>query len=256
MTLTVGSVLLGLTRGCRLRRQHLCLSFLTFLVLQVAAASAEVVTRASLDAIWDEHMLAGSSVRFFWEASGPQMRTPANLGFPVTPNTLVEAASLNRRGIEIQWLREGFWRNGGWVVRGGLLDSVQMGDAILELYGKSTTRRAPYFPVRLDPWLPETTEYEFFLLQRLGSPCALTLRTWRFGSEDVDAVPVSSGQKRPRGVMGRMTSDAPARSIAVIITGLKQPFSESTALSERSSSNQAPKERYSPSLKPVPEPCQ
>jgi hypothetical protein len=201
------------------------------LLLDVADVSATVIPRESLDAIWDEHMLAGSSVRVFFEASGPQIRTPANLGFPESPNELVELASLNRRGIEIQWLREGFWRNGGWVVRGGQLVSVPIGGEVLELYGKATTRRAPYFPFRLDPWLPDSTDYEFFLLHRVGARRAHVLRKWRFGPEDVDLVPVSSDQKRARGVKGSMSFDPAAHSVTVTIVGLKQRFEESMALS-------------------------
>jgi hypothetical protein len=201
------------------------------LLLEVADASETTIPREALDAIWDEHMLTGSSVRVFWEASGPQIRTPANLGFPVRPDDLVETAAWNRRGIEIQWLREGFWRNGGWVVRGGLLDSVPIDGKVLELYGKATSRRASYFPFRLDPWLPDSTDYEFFLLHRVGVPRAHLLRQWRFGPEDVDLIPVSSEQKRARAVKGSMRFDPAARSVTVIIIGLKQRFEESMALS-------------------------
>ena len=49
--------------------------------------------------------------------------------------------------IFVMKLGEGFFGNGGWVLRGGLLNRITTGpDTIMEFYVKVIVRRFPYFP--------------------------------------------------------------------------------------------------------------
>src|SRR5262249_40066500 len=56
-----------------------------------------------------------------------------------------------REGITVRRLKEGIWRNGGWILRGGLLVRVQLDSVTYDLFGKEVVRRSPYFPFHRDP---------------------------------------------------------------------------------------------------------
>src|SRR5438045_294621 len=92
------------------------------------ANAAEPPSRAPLDALWQEHMLKGVAATIHVDNSGEKTfsisRTPFDEQRGVVSS--VESAADTTYGIEIARLDERFllWRNGGWIMRGGLLQRV------------------------------------------------------------------------------------------------------------------------------------
>jgi hypothetical protein len=133
----------------------------------------------------------------------------------------VESAASTAYGIEVSRLDERFllWRNGGWILQGGLLARVKAPLAAFELYGKAVIRQQSYIPggpFPRDP--PTTTGYEFFLLLReAGAPRATILRKWTFDPRDV----VEAGRVR-----AELHWDAATRKALVTIKGLKTPITD------------------------------
>jgi hypothetical protein len=93
------------------------------------AGSAEPSPRAPLDALWQEQMLIGGAATIYVDDSGQRTvsipRTPFDEQRGVVSS--VESAAATTRGIEVSRLDERFllWRNGGWILQGGLLGLVR-----------------------------------------------------------------------------------------------------------------------------------
>jgi len=200
------------------------LGYLGFLMLCALSApgvgSAEPPPRAPLDALWQEHMLVGTAATIYVDESGQRtlsvLRTPFDEERGIVSS--VESAAGTTQGIAVSRLDERFllWRNGGWVLQGGLLARARGRSAAIELYGKAVIRRPPYVPggpFPRDP--PMTTGYEFFLLLRKPNvPRATILRQWTFQPGDV---------AKDASVKAMLKYDAAARTATVAIMGLKTP---------------------------------
>jgi hypothetical protein len=201
-----------------------CLGLVMLFALSVPdTGSAEPPPRAPLDALWQEHMLAGSAAIIYVDESGQRTVSGVRQPFdePRGVVSSVESAAWTNYGIEVSRLDERWllWRNGGWILQGGLLSRVKEQSAALELYGKAVIRRPPYVPggpFPRDP--PMTTGYEFFLvLRKAGAPRATILRQWIFQPSDV----VEAGRVR-----ARLQNDTATRKAVVTITGLKTPVED------------------------------
>ena len=133
----------------------------------------------------------------------------------------VESAALTTYGIEVLKLDERWllWRNGGWVLRGGLLARRRGRSSAIELYGKAVIRRPPWVslgPFQRDP--PMTTGYEFFLLLRKANVSrAEAVRQWTVPPADV---------ADPASVRAMMRYDTATHTATVTIRGLKTPVDE------------------------------
>jgi hypothetical protein len=204
------------------------LVFLMLFTLSVSdAGSAEPPPRAPLDALWQEQMLVGGAATIYVDDSGQRTvsipRTPFDEQRGVVSS--VESAAATTRGIEVSRLDERFllWRNGGWVLQGGLLGLVREQSSAVELYGKAVIRRPAYVPggpFPRDP--PMTTGYEFFLLLRKANvPRATVLRQWTFQPGDVG---------KDSSVRAMVRHNAAARTATVTILGLKTPVEEAVEL--------------------------
>jgi hypothetical protein len=187
------------------------------------AGSAEPSPRAPLDALWQEQMLIGGAATIYVDDSGQRTvsipRTPFDEQRGVVSS--VESAAATTRGIEVSRLDERFllWRNGGWILQGGLLGLVREQSSVIELYGKAVIRRPAYVPggpFPRDP--PMTTGYEFFLLLRKANvPHATVLRQWTFNQVMWSRTAQS----------GRWSgNNAATRTATVTIMGLKTPVEE------------------------------
>jgi hypothetical protein len=190
--------------------------------LSVAGGSAaEPPPRAPLDALWREYMLTGNAATVYVDESG--QRTVSGLRQPFDEQrgvvSSVESAAWTNYGIEVLRLDERWllWRNGGWILQGGLLARVREQSASLELYGKAVIRRPPYVPRGPFPYDPPmTTGYEFFLLVRKANAARATiLLQWGFQPSDV----VKDGP-----VSATLRYDGATKTARVTITGLKTRF--------------------------------
>jgi len=200
------------------------LGFLMLFGLSVPdAGSAEPPPRAPLDALWQEHMLMGSAATIYVDESGQRTvsipRTPFDEQRGVVSS--VESAAATTHGIEVSRLDERFllWRNGGWVLQGGLLARVREQSSAIELYGKAVIRRPAYVPggpFPRDP--PMMTGYEFFLLLRKANvPRATILRQWTFQPDDV---------AKDSSIRATLRYNTATRTAIVTIMGLKTPVEE------------------------------
>src|SRR5437899_2891179 len=86
-----------------------------------AAWAGDAPPRAHLDALWRQHMLAGTQIAAEFRKGEvktfnfvPSKSFESAHGYP-------EAAGLMRNGIHVVELGHGFWGNGGWAMTGGLL---------------------------------------------------------------------------------------------------------------------------------------
>jgi len=162
----------------------------------------------------------GSAATIYVDESGQRTvsisRTPFDEQRGVVSS--VESAADTTHGIEVSRLDERFllWRNGGWVLQGGLLARVKNESVALELYAKAVIRQPPYIPGGPFPRDPRTTTgYEFFLLLRKAAASRATiLRQWTFQPSDV----VEAGR-----VKARLQYDTATRKAIVTIMGLKTP---------------------------------
>ena len=137
----------------------------------------------------------------------------------------VESAATTIYGIQVARLDERWllWRNGGWILQGGLLSRVREQSSAIELYGKAVIRQPPYVPggpFPRDP--PMTTGYEFFLLLRKANiPQATILRQWTFQPEDVS---------KERWVRDTLQYNKMTRMASVTILGLKIPVQDNVVI--------------------------
>jgi len=194
------------------------LGFLTLLVFSIPDAGvAEPPQRAPLDTLWQEHMLAGSAATVYLDESGQRTVSIRRIPFDEQRGVpSVEFAAVMTNGIQVARLDERwlFWRNGGWVLKGGLLARAREESSAIELYGKAVIRQPPYIPsgpLPRDP--PMTTGYEFFLLLRKANvPRATIVRQWTFQPDEVTKKDL---------VTARLQYNATTRTAKVTITGLK-----------------------------------
>jgi hypothetical protein len=197
----------------------------------VDIAASDPLSREPLDVLWMQKMTEGKSAVVQIDDSRTSVsegRSP--LSFESARGRPEEAALSDHR-ISVMRLGEGFWRNGGWVLKGGLLARAGDGPSTIELYGKAVVHRQSYFafPFHRDP--PHDTGYEFFLLHRkAGVTRATIINQWIFRPDDVivESSPHGGTEENVRG----MLRYEPTSRIAIItITGLKRPFEERVDLS-------------------------
>lgn len=192
------------------------------------SGSAEPPARPPLDALWHEHMLAGSAATIYVDESGQRTVSIPRRPFDEQRGELqsVESAAGTTYGIQVARLDERFllWRNGGWVLQGGLLARAREQSSTIDLYGKAVIRQPPYVPggpFPRDP--PRTAGYEFFLLLRkAGAPRATILREWVFQPDDV---------AKDGWVRAMLHYNTTKRTATVTITGLKKPFEDTVDFS-------------------------
>jgi hypothetical protein len=190
-------------------------------------ALGEPPARAPLDTLWEQHMLEGKFVVMSLEDSGVNAIEvqPKSID-PSEPDRIY--GSLMSHRISVMKLDEGFFNNGGWVLRGGLHSRISTGESKIELYVKEVVRRFSHFPFPPHRELPQEIGYEFFLLHRKQKVTAPTIiRKWTVTASEVI-------QQNPRDPSVRVSLkyDATARVATLTITGLKHPFQESIELSE------------------------
>jgi len=206
------------------------LSYFGFLMLLAVAApeasSAEPPPRAPLDALWQQHMLQGSAATIYIDGSGERTVSTPRVPFDEQHGEKdVEGAAITTYGIHVARLDERWllWRNGGWILRGGLLARAKADGSAIELYGKAVIRQSPYVPGGPFPRDPPIKRgYEFFLLlRRANVPRAIILRQWTFQPTDV----VNGGPAR-----ATLRYDATTGTATVTITGVKTPVAETIEL--------------------------
>lgn len=128
--------------------------------------AGDLPPRDSLDELWDHHMLAGSGNAKYVviEVKDGQIQKgelPAT--FPISyARGAPESAGFNAPGITVVQYGEGFWENGGWILKGGLLGIAKEGSSTIELHGKAVIHQLPYFPFPFHRLKPHKTGYEFF----------------------------------------------------------------------------------------------
>ena len=182
-------------------------------------SSAEPPPRASLDTLWSDLMLEGSASSISVDSSGQRtLSIPRRRFDEQHGETWPESAAGTTHGIRVSRLDERWllWRNGGWILEGGLLARAREQSSAIELYGKAVIRQLPYVPggpFPRDP--PMTTGYEFFLvLRKADASRATIIRQWIFPPSDV----VKAGL-----VGARLQYDTASKKAVVTISGLKTP---------------------------------
>lgn len=188
------------------------------------------IRREPLDRLWEEHMLAGTSVIY---SDGKRVTYAPTRSYETAGGDPLDAA-FTKQGIVVGDFRETrflLWVDGGWALDGGLLARVEEQRSAIELYGKKITRREPSFILNLKAiHVPtETYSYEFFLLlRRHGASRATILKKWAFSPEDV---PLDEDRIPTDLVTGHLRYDRAAKTATVTIKGLKRPIEERVDLS-------------------------
>lgn len=193
---------------------------------------AEFLPPDPLDKLWEQHMLEGklSSVGVFVE--GSNISNFERSGMRPLADTQrrgwIETLHSEPYGINVFQTGEGFWRNGGWNVMGGVLSKGSDGPSVIQLYAKIVQHLHPHFPFNHDP--PTDRGYEFFLLHRKeGISGATIIRTWRFHPEEVVSE-VNGRGGRSDHVRAYFSYDPSSQTATLRITGLMHPFEEQVDL--------------------------
>ena len=175
---------------------------------EAAAADLSVRPPESLQQVWNDMMLAGRFGRID-NGQVTKVEPDNSLSDPSTsrpdPGWVFEAP-MTIWGIAVYDLRERrfLMSHGGWVLEGGLLRRINIGDVRIELYGKTIRRHEPY----LNPW-PHvyfnneswSFGHEFFLLLRSKDhDQALILRKWVV-ADSYDGYGGGLGRSGPRGFL-------------------------------------------------------
>jgi hypothetical protein len=175
---------------------------------EVDAADLSVRPPDSLQQEWNDMMLAGRFGRID-NGQVTKVEPDNSLSDPSTsrpdPGWVFEAP-MTIWGIAVYDLRERrfLMSHGGWVLEGGLLRRINIGDVRIELYGKTIRRHEPY----LNPW-PHvyfnneswSFGHEFFLLLRSKDhDQALILRKWVV-ADSYDGYGGGLGRSGPRGFL-------------------------------------------------------
>ena len=164
--------------------------------------------RDDLDRIWNEHMLDRRAALIVLD-KGSESTTE---GGPLAAWD----------GIIVRRVGKGIWTNGGWVLQGGLLDSVVVGSATYDLFGKKVIRRIPYFPFPFHRDPPKESGFEFFLLRRVQTDArASVVRHWVFLPADVQLSEHGSTD-----ISAIMTREPGSQTVVITVRGLKRPFVE------------------------------
>ena len=133
----------------------------------------------ALQQAWNEHMVAGT----FGSVNDGTVHQ-ADSGACVVITEWVYRAGDTGCGILAIDLRERRFlkSRGGWVLKGGLIGRLEIGNARIELYGKTIERHEPYLQPWPHVWIGNTmwtASHEFLLLHRAArGDRATLLRTW------------------------------------------------------------------------------
>jgi len=145
----------------------------------MAFASPEI-PRASLDELWESHMLAGTGASYY---DGVRSENPRTGSFAIA-NGSPDSVWPTHQGIRVQDFREtalgGLLRKGGWRIEGGPLDRFALGAFSVDLYGKSVWRVKPSL-IQFGQSPPRSAQhsYEFFLLKRIEVAAdAVVIKSW------------------------------------------------------------------------------
>jgi len=200
---------------------------LALLALALASAcGGEAPPREPLDAIWEEYMQKGIFVIMSFDEGKPDISIEKP---PVSVDPKAEEvtySTLMTHPILVMRLGDGFFRNGGWVLRGGLLRRISDGTSTIELYGKEVIRRFPYFHFPFHRDVPQESGYEIFLLRRDPDGIAVVLRKWTIQPKDV----IQERRNYPK-VKILFDYERAAHTATITITGLKRIFRERVELS-------------------------
>lgn len=199
--------------------------------------AGELPDREPLDVLWEQSMLEGKPNTTIAIQIEDGQTSKSEL--PVKKVDLEygrgapESAGYMSPGITVVQYGEGFWENGGWILKGGLLGIAKEGSSTIELHGKAIVHRFPYFPFPFHRTKPHETGYEFFLLHReAGSQNATILRKWILTPQEVVLKPQSVGPPE-EDVRARLNYEGPTKLATVTITGSIRPFKESVTIAER-----------------------
>lgn len=218
------------------------------LVLEVVLSGAsvwagELPARGPLDILWEQQMLDGKSNTAvaieLVEGKIVRSELPAKESIEYSRGT-PESAGLGSPGVSVMQLGEGFWGNGGWVLKGGLLGIATDGPSAFELHGKAVVHRQSYFPFPFHRTIPHDTGYDFFLLHRHpGFPNATIVRKWKFTPQQVDLKPQHVGPPDVD-VHGTLRYDASAKNAIITITGFTSAIEENINVSTYTSASLLP----------------
>lgn len=196
-----------------------CIAALSLMIASMACLTLEAqaaesaLERTSLDELWERHMLAGTS---FWLITSKESRSAPYESKLHNPAQSVGDASLHQQGIMIEDMQEtwlwGLFSHGGWRLEGGLLGKIEMGNGVIELYGKSVWHTRPVlFHFGISPPRSARNWYDFFLLIRLKNAEAAELASkW---SIPPDRLPYDYPLR------GQLQYDGEKQLATVIITG-------------------------------------
>ena len=221
------------------------------LLLSHEAVAADLSVRPPdfLQQEWNDMMLAG---RFGYIYNGQFNRVGPKNSL-VDPSTSfaddgegwVYRAPETVWGIRVSALKERRYllmSQGGWILEGGLLSRINIGDTKIELYGKTIERHEPYLNPFPHVWFGNESwsfGHEFFLLLRSKDHTeAKILRKWVV-ADSYDGLGGGLGISLPRGFLeydkfsGRVT----AKVMNAHYTGL---FIERVDLSDRSQAKSPP----------------
>jgi hypothetical protein len=159
-------------------------------------------------------MLMGTATTMYVDESGQRTvsipRTPFDEQRGVVSS--VESAAGTTYGIEVSRLDERWllWRNGGWVLQGGLLARAREPSSTIELYGKAVIRQPAYVPGGPFPRDPP-------MRRKANVQRAAILRQWTFQPGDV---------AKDGSVRATLQYNPATRMAIVTIKGLKTPVEE------------------------------
>lgn len=148
--------------------------------LGAGLAGAAEIPRGPLDALWEEHMLAGTDGMY---EDGTRLTVPREHDFE-SADGQPGVVWPTKYGIRVQDFREtrlgGLLSKGGWRIEGGLLARGKERAATIELYGKSVWRVEPaLFHFGKAPPRSAQHSYDFFLLYRPdGVAQATIVKKW------------------------------------------------------------------------------
>lgn len=188
-------------------------------------------TPASLDNLWDKHMLEGTPALYF---NGQKREKPKP--FPVNdPMGSIIRAYMGEYGIVVQELREqklfGLLKGGGWIISGGLVDRIENDKSTIELYGKQIVK---YYPGLLNNYYyKKEIRYEFYLLNRSSlTKQAVVLKKWVIQPEQIRWIPEDKS-KEISDIRTYLTYKSQIGVVEIKITGLIKPFLEQIKVNYR-----------------------